>query len=416
TAIAVGIDPDREPPVQRWREMMRNRKLVPMQEVDSGAALENVLSGDAVNLFKFPVPKWHENDGGRYIGTGVCVINRDPDSGFVNSGAYRVAIADERTCTLFVEHGKHGYRIAQKYWRDGKKCPVVISVGQEPVMTALAAPSIFHTPDGVSEFEVAGYIQGSPYPVICGQATGLPIPANAEIALEGFICSPEERLIPEGPFGEWTGYYAHGRRPEFAVEIATVYHRNEPILFGLPPTRPLGCYPNPTLGDDDIDSLELLDQAGIPGIQRVYFLGRPNLRVVSLKQMHPGHVDDVIRVLAPGGEQYSGHHIWMLVDEDINVESPEEVLWALAGRCAPETGVTVVPGTAVWALDPRVPPDKRVQPDTVGRPSYTAHNLVINACRPYEWRDDFPRVSVNSPALRERTLDKWKHLFEETKP
>jgi UbiD family decarboxylase len=415
TAIAVGIDPDAGPPVHRWRELLRDLRPIPPQEVDAGAVLENVLTGDAVDLFRFPVPKWHENDGGRYIGTGICVINSDPDNGFVNSGAYRASIVDERTCTLFIEHGKHGYRIAQKYWREGKKCPVVLSVGQEPILTALAGPSIFHTPENISEFDVAGYIHGSPYPVIRGQATGLPIPAHAEIALEGYICSPEDRLIPEGPFGEWTGYYAHGRRPEFAVEIEAVYHRNDPILFGSPPGRPLGCYPNPNLGDDDIDSLDLLEKAGIQGVQRVYFLGRPNLRVVAIHQLYPGHIEDVVGVLCPGGKQYSGHHVWVLVDDDIDVENPQEVLWAIAGRCAPETGVRVIPGTAVWALDPRIPPDKRIQPDTAGRPSYTAHNAVINACRPYEWKDEFPPVAVNGPELRGRMLEKWASLFAEVR-
>jgi 3-polyprenyl-4-hydroxybenzoate decarboxylase len=150
-------------------------------------------------------------------------------------------------------------------------------------------------------------------------------------------------------------------------------------------------------------------------VQRVYFLGRPNLRVVAIQQLYPGHIEDVVRVLCPGGEQYSGHHVWVLVDDDIDVENPQEVLWAIAGRCAPETGVTVIPGTAVWALDPRVPPDKRIQPDSAGRPSYTAHNAVINACRPYEWKDEFPPVAVNGPELRGRMLEKWASLFADVR-
>jgi len=406
TALALGLGT--EPGFfQRWRERMRSMKPVPWAEVDTGPIFENVLAGPDVNVCKFPVPKWHENDGGRYIGTGVCVINRDRETGFVNSGAYRVSIVDERTCALFIEHGKHGYRIAQKYWHAGERCPVVISVGQEPVLTALGGPSVYHTAEGISEFEVAGYIHGSPYPVVRGRMTGLPIPAHAEIVLEGFIVSPAERLVPEGPFGEWTGYYAHGRRPELVVEIEAIYHRHDPILFGMPPGRPLACYYNYHLGDDDLEYLDRLENAGIEGVQRVYFLGRPNFRVVSLKQTHPEHVQEVINVLAPGGDAYSGHHIWVLVDDDIDVENPHEVLWAIASRCAPEDGVTVVPGRAVWQLDPRIPPEARSLPGTEGRQSYPAHNLVLNACRPYRWMDEFPPVAVNSRELRERTLQKW---------
>ena len=170
-------------------------------------------------------------------------------------------------------------------------------------------------------------------------------------------------------------------------------------------------YYNPNFGDDDIDSKTKVERAGIPGVQRVFFLGRPNFKVVALKQMYRGHVDDVIRVLVPGGEQYSGHHIWVLVDDDIDVTHTAEVLWAIAGRCAPETGVQVVPGTAFWQLDPRVRPDDRSNPAEGGRKSYIAHNLVINACRPFDWIKDFPPVCVNGPELRKRIEEKWKKLF-----
>ncbi len=411
TAIGLGLDGAADAPPQAWRALMRDMRPLPPEVVPSGAICENVLAGADVDLYKFPTPKWHEDDGGRYIGTGVCVIDRDPTSSFVNVGAYRVSIVDECTCAIFIEHGKHGYRIAQQYWARGEKCPVVISAGQEPVLTTLAGPSVYHTPAGLSEFDVAGYVHGSPYPVVRGEHTGLPIPAHAEIALEGFILSPNERLVPEGPFGEWTGYYAHGRRPELVIEIVAVYHRHDPILLGLPPTRPVGCYYNPNLGDDDLETLETLERAGISGVQRVYFVGRPNFRVVALKQAYAGHVDEVIRVLAPGGDQYSGHHIWVLVDEDIDVENPHEVFWAIASRCAPEIGVQVVPGTAVWQLDPRIPPEGRSMPGVEGRQSYTAHNLVVNACRPFEWIDEFPPVAVNGAALRQRIQEKWRTVL-----
>jgi 4-hydroxy-3-polyprenylbenzoate decarboxylase len=412
TAVAMGLSPE---PIgdlaQRWSKVIQGFRPIPPREQSSGAVLENILTGDKVDLYRFPTPRWHENDGGRYIGTGVCVIQKDPDTGFVNVGAYRVSIHDEKTCTIFIEHGKHGDRIRRKYWERGEKCPVVVSAGQEPLLTALAGPSVYLCPDGVSEYDVAGYLHQSPYPVVKGEFTALPIPAMSEIAIEGFIPSPEKALVPEGPFGEWTGYYAHGRRPETIIEVKAIYHRNGPILFGSPPMRPIASYYNPNLGGDDIDAKFKLEKAGIPGVQRVFFLARPNMRVVALKQMHPRHVDDVIRVLVPGGDQYMGHHIWVLVDDDIDVTNTAEVLWAVASRCAPESGVKVIPGTAVWQLDPRVRPEDRSNPDKSGRRTYTAHNLVINACRPYAWIGEFPPVCVNSPELRSRIQEKWKKLF-----
>jgi 4-hydroxy-3-polyprenylbenzoate decarboxylase len=156
-----------------------------------------------------------------------------------------------------------------------------------------------------------------------------------------------------------------------------------------------------------------LEAAGIPGIQRVFSLARPYLRVISLKQSYPEHVNDLIRLIEPGGDQYNGHHIWVLVDDDIDPANSAEVLWAIAGRCAPETGVRIIPGTAVWQLDPRIHPEHRSSPDQEGgRRPYVAHNLVINACRPYEWIGEFPPVCVNSPELRARILERWREVFD----
>jgi UbiD family decarboxylase len=414
TAIALGLDPSADDLMQRWQRIVDGLQPIAPRQVATGPILENVLTRQQIDLYKFPTPLWHEHDGGRYIGTGLCVIQQDPDTGFVNVGAYRVCILDAHTCTVFMEHGKDGDLIRRKYWARGEQCPVVISVGQEPVLTALGGPGIYHNPGKVSELEVAGYLHGSPYPVIPGPVTGLPIPAHGEIALEGYIPPPSERMAPEGPFGEWTGYYAHGRRPETVVEVQAIYHRDNPILFGLPPTRPVGGYNSPNFGDDDPATLRLLEQAGVPGVKRVFTLARPYLRVVAIEQQHAAHVDQVIRTIAPGGDRYNGHHIWILVDDDVDASNPAEVLWAIASRCAPETGVTIIPGTAIWQLDPLIPPGERSGPGADGRRRYTAHNLVLNACRPYEWRDSFPPVAVNSPALRARIRERWGHLFEDS--
>ncbi len=413
TALGIALEPSIDGVAERFARKLKDFRPVAPEEVSDGPVLENVLTGAEVDLYKFPTPKWHENDGGRYIGTGVCVIQKDPDTPFVNSGAYRVAVHDKSTCTIFIEHGKHGDVIRRKYWERGEKCPVLVSVGQEPVLTALGSSSIYRTPQGVSEFEVAGHLHGSPYPVIRGGVTGLPMPATAEIVIEGFIPSPDgDGLLPEGPFGEWTGYYAHGRRPETRIEVQAVYHRNDPIIFGASPTRPVGCDYFASFGGDSLEAGQRLEKAGIPGIGRIVALARPHLYAVAVEQMYRDHVSDVIKVLVPGGDRYNGHQTWIIVDDDIDVADPREVLWAVASRCRPESGVQVIPGTAVWQLDPRIPPEERSNPDAAhGRASYTAHNLVIDACRPYDWIDTFPPVCVNGPDLRRKIRAKWGHLL-----
>jgi UbiD family decarboxylase len=414
TAIMLGLDPEPQQTIaERFRKVMADFRPVPPEIVQDGPILQNVLTGDAIDLYKFPTPKWHENDGGRYIGTGVCVIQKDPDSDFVNVGAYRVSVQDAQTCSLFIEPDNHGDVIRRKHWARGEKCPVIVGIGQEPVLMSLAGPTVYRSPDGLSEFAVAGFLHGEPYPVVRGQFTGLPMPAHGEIAIEGYIPSPEQALRDEGPFGEWTGYYAHKRQPECIIEVKAIYFRNDPIMHGMPPVRPVGCTYNPNFGGDDLGPRLELEQAGISGVKRIFTLAYPFMRAVAIEQQYAGHVEDIIRVLEPGGDQHSGNHVWVLVDDDIDVSSPDAVNWAIATRCMPEHDIQVIPGTAVWQLDPRIPPEARREPGVTGRWRYSAHNLIINACRPWAWRDDFPPVNVNSEALRQRTLDKWKAVFAE---
>ena len=385
TAIVCGLDPEPQQTLAlRFKQKMADFKPIPPTDVMEGPILENVLTGDAIDLWKFPTPKWHEQDGGRYIGTGVCVIQKDPDSDYINVGAYRVSVHDQQTCLIFMEPDNHGDTIRRKYWSRGERCPVMIGVGQDPLLMALAGPSVYHTPRGISEFDVGGYLRGEPYPVVRGQFTGLPFPAYGEIAIEGYILSPEEKLLPEGPFGEWTGYYAHRRQPETVVEVKAVYHRHDPIIHGQPPVRPVGCTYNPNFGGDDVEHRLRLEKAGIKGIKRIFTLAYPHLRAVAVEQQYAGDVDDIVKVLEPGGHEHSGNHFWILVDDDVDVSSPQEVLWAIATRCAPEHQVQIIPNQAVWQLDPRIPPNERSKPGVEGRKEYSAHNLIVNACRPWE--------------------------------
>ena len=103
-------------------------------------------------------------------------------------------------------------------------------VGSDPLLFLASCTEI---PYGVSEYAWVGGLRGEPVPVVRGQVTGLPLPANAEIVFEGYA-RPDLRL-PEGPFGEWTGYYASDTRPEPVLEVEAMYFRNSPILLGQPP-------------------------------------------------------------------------------------------------------------------------------------------------------------------------------------
>jgi 4-hydroxy-3-polyprenylbenzoate decarboxylase len=389
--------------VKYWKEKMAKYEPVPPVEVSSGPASENILMDDEIDILKIPVPRWHELDGGRYIGTGVCVITKDPEEGWVNSGIYRGMVHDSKTIAFYVSHGKHAEIMRNKHWAKGEDCPVVMSFGQDPMLFLTSAIPL---PWGTSEFDMAGFLKGKPLEVIKGKFTGLPIPATAEIVVEGFSPPPSVDARPEGPFGEWTGYYASGSQARPILNIKAIYHRNNPILQGQPPVKPLidNWFPLQSAAY----LWDALEKAGVPGIKGVWVYGPGNrvVPVISLRQHSLGHAKQAGTVAAAlfQGGACTGRYV-IMVDDDIDPSNLGDVIWAVCTRCDPETSIDMVRGFLTSPLDPMISPRKRRDGD------FTTAKLIINACRPFHWRDEFPPVNRASDELRIKVLDKWNKLF-----
>jgi 4-hydroxy-3-polyprenylbenzoate decarboxylase len=189
--------------VKAYREKSMDLKSIPPKVVDTGPILENIDSGKDVDLYKFPVPLMHEKDGGRYIGTNCLVVTRHPDEGWVNLGTYRIMLHGKDHTAFYISPGKHGWLQRNIYFERKEPCPVAVCVGHDPLLFLAAGNEI---PYGLSEYDYAGGFKGEPIEVVKGKYTGLPIPALGEIAFEGEAVWSD--LKKEGPFGEWTGYYA----------------------------------------------------------------------------------------------------------------------------------------------------------------------------------------------------------------
>ena len=134
-------------------------------------------------------------------------------------------------------------------------------------------------------------MRGRPMKMVRGKVTGLPFPANAEIVLEGYV-TPDKRVV-EGPFGEWTGHYAGGAKPCPVLDIKAIYHRNDPILLGVPP---MGGGPDEMARYRAVMRSAIIKQnmtnAGVPGVEQVWcheIGGARMLHGVSIKQRYPGH-------------------------------------------------------------------------------------------------------------------------------
>ena len=383
-----------------WRKKLRDLKPIPPKYVEDGAVFENRYFGDDVDLFKFPIPKWHEHDGGQYIGTGSVDITSDPDSGWVNLGTYRVMLHDKNRVGFYISPGKHGRQHRDKWFERGEPMPVVMAFGLDPTLFLSGCTEI---PYGLCEYDWVGGVKGEPIEVIRGPVTGLPIPANAEIVIEGYV-HPEQKLA-EGPFGEWTGYYGSLEREEPVLEVKALYHRNNPILLGSPPSKPPDEHSFFRGFMRAANIQEQLENAGLPGITGVWCFGVGGSRlftVVAIDQRYAGHARQVgVAAASCQAGAYLGR-IVVVVDDDIDMFDMDDVMWAMCTRADPANDIEILHRCWSGPLDPILSPDRKE------RKEFYNSRAIIDATRPFEWRGQFPMVAQSSPEIRERVVGKWK--------
>jgi 4-hydroxy-3-polyprenylbenzoate decarboxylase len=379
-------------------------KPIPHVVVEDGPVFENVITGDEVDITRFPAPQWHQSDGGRYIGTGCYSVTRDPDNGWLNQGTYRVMVHDARTVGIYISPGKHGRMHRDKYAARGEKMPMAIVLGGNPMQFLLTGNEV---PFGVSEYDVLGGLYRRPVECVRGRITGLPFPKGAEIVLEGWV-DPNE-LREEGPLGEWTGYYASGARPEPVMHVEAIYHRNDPIMMGCVHELGPSEYARYRAVTRSALLKEALAAAGIPDVTAVWAheVGGARMFVgVSIKQrygghaMQAGHVASQCQVGA-----YTGKYV-IVVDDDIDVSNMDELLWALCTRSDPASSIDIINTAWSTPLDPRISPEKRERGD------FTNSRAIIDACRPFHWRDKFPKVNMPSKAVQRETRERFGWILE----
>jgi UbiD family decarboxylase len=397
--LQLPVETDEKGLVQAWRKKVRSLAQIPPVEVNHGPILENVMTGGAVDLSIFPAPLWHKLDGGRYLGTAGPTITRDPDENWINLGNYRVMVQGKDLLSVWISPGKHGRIHRDKYFARGVPCPVAIVFGGDPLLLLSGMVAL---PARFSEYDFVGAVRGERIEVIQGPYTRLPIPAHAEMAIEGDIL-PDQKA-KEGPFGEFTGYYASGAHEEYLIKVHSVLYRNDPIICGAPPSIP------PT--DSNYGSARLrsalvwnaLEDCGVPGVQGVCcheIGGGLHLTIVSIKQLYPGHAKQVALLatnVASGA--YMGRYS-IVVDEDIDPFNLKQIMWALCTRCDPETSVDLIRRCWSGPLDPIIP---REQAGFNSR-------LIFEAVRPFEWKDKFPPVVERDPEVEQKVRTRWKELF-----
>jgi UbiD family decarboxylase len=393
-ALALGIDPSLKPldALKEWMKRRQTLKPLAPVEVDRAAFMENSMTGRKVDMAKLPAPHWHRKDGGPYIGSGSIIIMRDPDGGWINASIYRVQVHGRNRVTIQFDHpGRHGAVIARKYWDKGKPCPVAVVNGQDP---ALFIAGFEYLPDGQSEYDFAGAIKCSPIEVMAGPVTGLPLPAQAEIILEGELLPAT--TLPEGPFGEFTGYYASEARPSPVMEVKAIHHRDNPILLGSPPMKPPRFHFGLPFRAASIWSN--LETSGVGDVAGVWQHVAQLMTVVAIRQRYAGHAKRAGLIAA--ANSYMGRLV-VVVDDDVDPSNLNDVMWAITTRCEPAEQIDIVRNAWSSALDPRIPDEAKAQ-------GVTSHSkAIIEAVRPFPWKDRYPPTSALTQQEAQEIEAKW---------
>ncbi len=400
-ALALGIDPTLRPldALKAWMGKRQTLKSHAPVIAKDAPVLENTVRGGDVDLAKLPAPVWHSKDGGPYVGSGSIVIMRDPDSGWINASIYRVQVHTRNKVTVQFDHqGRHGAIIARKYWDAGKSCPLAVVNGPDP---ALFIAGFEYLPEGQSEYDFAGAIKGAPIEVIAGPMTGLPLPAQAEFIFEGELLPPSRETLPEGPFGEFTGYYAADKRPCPVMEVTAIHHRSDPILLGSPPMKPPRFHFGLPFRAASIWSQ--LEMAGVTDVVGVWQHVSQLMTVVALRQRYAGHAKRAALIAA--ANSYMGRLV-VVVDEDVDPSNLNDVMWAITTRCEPSEQIDIVRDAWSSALDPRIPPEEKAR-------GVTSHSkAIIEACRPFPWIGKFPPTSALSPEEARAIEVKWGEVLK----
>lgn len=364
------------------------------KKVRNGPCKEVIM--DEPNLDKFPILKCWPGDAGRFI-TFPVVITKDPETGELNAGMYRMQVFDSKTTGMHWQIHKHGAMHLKKLAKKGDdKLEVAVAIGVDPaILYAATAP----LPENISEFMFAGFIRKERVKMVDCETVDLQVPATAEIVLEGYVKVDELRI--EGPFGDHTGYYTPPE-PYPVFHITAITHRENPIyhatVVGKPPME------DAWLG-------KATERIFLPLIRMIHpeivDMNLPveaafhNLAIVSIKKSYPGHAKKVMFALWGMG-MLSLTKVVIVVDDDVNVHNMQEVIWAVMSRFDPARDVVLIPDSPIDSLD-----HSTYKPNLGGK-------LGIDATK--KWKEEgFEREWPDAVEMDEETKKKVDEMWDELK-
>ncbi|UCG65287.1 MAG: UbiD family decarboxylase [Deltaproteobacteria bacterium] len=379
--------------------------------VTKGPVKENVVTGDQVNLFEFPVPKWHPLDAGRYINTFCGVVTRDPDTGVHNVGVYRGMILDRTKIGVMLIPSQHWGIHYSKYKGLQKPMPVAVVYGWDDVLPFVGGMPLSAA---VCEYDVMGGLRQAPVELIGCETSDIEVPASAEIVVEGFISPDPDTYELEGPFGEASGFYGDANtRP--VLKVGCITHRDNPIYRGQLEGMKAGV-----AGEGDYMGMygqtailwDIMESQGVPGVVDIGM--RWSFVAVSIHKTFQGQAKQVAAALWGNQVSLSFVKTVMVVEENVDVNNLSALHHAFENYVDPKEDIIVFPGGGGSNLDPSISYELR---DEIKYGSAVQNKVLIDATINWlrhperkEWGNKrySPECTEGSPEVQQLVERRWK--------
>ena len=339
-AAALGVAPDGLP--QAYRERCQNYTKV--EVVNRAPWMDVVWEGEQIDLRRLPIPKHFAVDAAPYITAGQ-IVARDPETGVDTVGFHRLMLKGKDRLGLSLHSRRRMYEFHRRAEARGQALPAAIILGIHPIhyMGSMA----YHYPPNVRKYEIIGGLFGAPYRVArCGTAD-LEVPAGAEIIIEGEILA--ETREPEGPFGEFTGYASY--RSTQNVFVAKRVQMRKDAMFHSIASGMSGDHILVSCVSREAEITNALKR-NLPNVKAVHVptvTAGALLAIVSMKKTAEGQPKQAI-MSAFGTEFYVKTVV--VVDDDVDVRSDSDVLWAMATRMQADGDLDVIRNAMGAILDP----------------------------------------------------------------
>ncbi len=367
--LALGVDPGvpKSAILQRFREREHN-PLPTVTVASADAPVKQVVrQGAEVDLGALPIVQHAAKDSGKYITVG-CLVVRDPDTGVLNAGMYRHEVkGPDRLACMFNPTHHAGY-IYRRYKELNRRMEAVLFIGHHP---AALLGTLAHGAIDLDEYEIMGALMDEPLEVVAGETVDIPVPAFAEIAIEGYLDPGAETA--DGPFAEFTGFYGPAKDPVGLMQVTAITMRGDAIYHDLDPAHQehnlAGSLPFESQVYDSVKNL-------VPSVTGVYLpvSGACTFTVyVAVKKRVPGEGKSAGLAAVAANANIK---IAVVVDDDIDIYDEQRVLWAIATHFEADTGLAVIPNAMGSHLNPSAYGEVR----TEAGPMNT--KLVIDATRP----------------------------------